>query len=82
MLEPKPSHKVLVGLVELDVSLQLVKHKDFQQVVDRLALEELDRFQVEKMVEQEGVGVSKTSNTADENLVSLLSAPCCLPNRC
>merc|ERR1719337_443596 len=76
MLEAEPSHKVLVRLKELNVSFKLLKHKDFQQIVDELTLKELHRFQVEKMIKEEGVGVSEAGH--DAPLCFLFSLTCIL----
>ena len=45
MLQSKTINKTLVSLVELDVDLQLLGHKDVEEVMDQFSSQTLDRFQ-------------------------------------
>ncbi len=60
MLEAQPVDELLVAIVEAEICLQLLAYKDSKQVVDPLPLQELDRLQLQQVVQQERVGVCNT----------------------
>ena len=74
MLESQSSgHKFLIIFVELLIGLQLFGDEDLEEVVDELALEGLDRLELEEVIEEEGVRVGQRGHDATLSLFARLT---------
>ena len=74
MLEPEGSgDELAMVLVELLVGVQLFGDEDLQQVVDEFSLQELDRLELQQVVEQEGLRVRERGHDAALSLLARLA---------
>ena len=78
MLEPEGSgDELAMVLVELLVGVKLFGDEDLQQVVDEFSLQELDRLELQQVVEQEGLRVRERGHDAALSLLARLAGILC-----
>ena len=74
MFESKgPGDKLAMVLVEFLICVQLFRDEDLQQVVDELALQELDGLELQQVVKKEGLRVSQGGHDAALSLLTRLA---------
>ena len=66
-------YEISMIFVKLLVGVQLFGDEDLEEVVDELALEGLDRLELEEVIEEEGVRVGQRGHDATLSLFASLT---------
>ena len=59
------------------ISFNLFRNKDLEEVMDQLALERFDRFQLEQMVKKKGLRIGQRGNDATLSLFAGVTCIIC-----